>query len=72
MLDDYIQALIKAYVEKDQVQRVKIFDDLEKLGMDKYTAIEVAMNLLPEYIATNHINTLEEIKKRRAENERNT
>lgn len=72
MLDDYIQALIKAYVEKDQVQRVKIFDDLEKLGMDKYAAIEVAMNLLPEYIATNHINTLDEIKKRRVENERNT
>lgn len=72
MLDDYIQALIKAYIEKDQVQRVKIFDDLEKLGMDHYTAIEVAMNLLPEYIATNHINTLDEIKKRRAENERNT
>ena len=72
MLDDYIQALIKAYVEQDKVQQVKIFDDLEKLGMDRYVALEVAMNLLPEYIATNHINTLDEIKKRRAENERNT
>ena len=72
MLDDYIQALIKAYVEKDQIQQARIFGNLDALGMDKYTALEVAMNFLPEYIATNHINTLDEIKKRRAENERNT
>ncbi len=72
MLDDYIQELIKTYVEKDPIRREEIFRDLEKVGMDKLTAIEVAMNLLPEYIASNHINTLDEIKKRRVENERNT
>jgi len=49
-IDAYIHRLILAYMRKDSGEEIRTLNILDKVGMGKYDALEVAMNMLPDVV----------------------
>ena len=59
-VDYTVERLIKAYIERNEASMLMWFTRLESFGIDKYTALEIAMNELSEYINKNYVRKCDE------------